>query len=196
MKIENVVFDKAIAIDTERVSFNEKKQVVFIWRSNVGKSSLLNSIFNTKDLVKTSSLPGKTKTANLFLVNNKYHFVDLPGYWFAKLWLENKAKIDALISWYLEEFSPYIKMVFVVLDSKIWPSEVDIDIYKFLSELSLPVTFLSNKVDKLSNNEIFKSISHTESLFFWQRVIPVSAKSWVWIKDVLNLSGELFKQKD
>lgn len=194
MKIENVVFDKTISIDSEKVFFHEKNQIVFIWRSNVGKSSLMNSIFSKKDLVKTSSTPGKTKTANLFLVNNKYHFVDLPGYWFAKLGQDNKEKIDALISWYFEEFSPHIKMIFVVLDSKLWPTEVDIDMFKYLQELSLPIIFLSNKIDKLSNNEVFKSVKHTEEIFFWQKVLPVSAKNWSWIKEVIKISWEVLKK--
>lgn len=197
MKIENVVFEKSISIESEKVSFNERKQVVFIGRSNVGKSSLMNAIFNKKDLVKTSSLPWKTKHANMFLVNNKFHFVDLPGYWFARLGQEHKAKLDALINWYLEEFSPHIKMLFIVIDTKIWPTEVDIDMFKFLAEFSLPITFLSNKIDKLSNNEIAKSINHTENIFFWQRVIPVSAKNWAWIKDVMKVvSDVLAKNKE
>lgn len=194
MKIENVVFEKSISIESEKISFNEKKQVVFIGRSNVGKSSLMNAIFNKKDLVKTSSLPWKTKHANMFLVNNKFHFIDLPGYWFAKLWQEHKAKLDALISWYLEEFSPYVKMIFVVLDAKLWPTEVDIDMFKFLAEFSLPITFLSNKIDKLSNNEVFKSVKHTEDIFFWQRVVPVSAKNWAWINEVLKIVWDVLKK--
>ena len=85
MKNLEVVFDKSISIESNKVSFDNKKQIVFVGRSNVGKSSLMNAIFQKKDLVKTSSLPGKTKLANIFKVNNKYDFVDLPGYGFAKL---------------------------------------------------------------------------------------------------------------
>jgi GTP-binding protein len=78
MKISSVVFSKSVSIESEQVFFDEKSQVIFIGRSNVGKSSLMNKIFHSKDLVKTSSMPGKTKLANLFLVNNKFYFTDLP----------------------------------------------------------------------------------------------------------------------
>lgn len=181
MKNLEVVFDKSISIESNKVSFDNKKQIVFVGRSNVGKSSLMNAIFQKKDLVKTSSLPGKTKLANLFKVSNKFHFVDLPGYGFAKLGQEQKAKLDALISWYLEEFRLDIKKIVVVLDSKLGPTETDIDMFKFLQEFQVPLIFVLNKIDKLSNNDIFKSVKHTEDIFFWQRVVAASAKSNTWI---------------
>lgn len=184
MKNLEVVFDKSISIESNKVSFDNKKQIVFVGRSNVGKSSLMNAIFQKKDLVKTSSLPGKTKLANIFKVNNKYDFVDLPGYGFAKLWQEQKAKLDALISWYLEAFRNDIKKIVVVLDSKLGPTDTDIDMYKFLQEFQVPLIFVLNKIDKLSNNDIFKSLRHTEEIFFWQRVVAVSAKNNTWIDEL------------
>lgn len=184
MKNLEVVFDKSISIESNKVSFDNKKQIVFVGRSNVGKSSLMNALFQKKDLVKTSSLPGKTKLANIFKVNNKYDFVDLPGYGFAKLWQEQKAKLDALISWYLEEFRFDIKKIVVVLDSKLGPTDTDIDMYKFLQEFQVPLIFVLNKIDKLSNNDIFKSIKHTEWIFFWQRIVTVSAKNNIWIDEL------------
>lgn len=181
MKNLEVVFDKSISIESNKVSFDNKKQIVFVGRSNVGKSSLMNAIFQKKDLVKTSSLPWKTKTANIFKVNNKYEFVDLPGYWFAKLGQIQKDKLDALISWYLEEFRFDIKKIVVVLDSKLGPTDTDIDMFKFIGEFQVPLIFVLNKIDKLSNNDIFKSIKYTEDIFFWQRVVAASAKSNTWI---------------
>ncbi len=181
MKNLEVSFDKSISIESTKISFDNKKQVVFVGRSNVGKSSLMNAIFQSKDLVKTSSLPWKTKLANLFKVNNKFHFVDLPWYGFAKLWQEQKAKLDALISWYLEEFRYDIKKIVVVLDSKIGPTDTDIDMFKFLSEFQIPLIFVLNKIDKLSNNEISKSKIHTQDIFFWQEVVTTSAKKNIWI---------------
>lgn len=184
MKISSVVFSRSLSIESEKIFFDEKSQVVFIGRSNVGKSSLMNRIFASKDLVKTSSMPGKTKLANLFLVNNKFYFTDLPWYGFAKLGEENKAKIDALISWYFEEFKMDIKKVVVVLDSKLWPTESDIDMYKYLQEFWLPVIFVLNKTDRLSKNEIYKSLTHSQEIFFWQKIIPLSAKNWDGVKEL------------
>lgn len=184
MKKLEVSFDKSISIESNKISFENKKQIVFVGRSNVGKSSLMNALFESKWLVKTSSLPGKTKLANLFKVNNKYHFVDLPGYGFAKLWQEQKAKLDALISWYLEEFSQDIKKIVVVLDSKLGPTETDIDMFKYISEFQIPMIFVLNKIDRLSNNDIKNSVVYTEELFFWQKVVAVSAKANVGIDEL------------
>lgn len=184
MKNLEVSFDKSISIESNKITFDNKKQIVFVGRSNVWKSSLMNAIFKSKDLVKTSSLPWKTKLANLFKVNNKYHFVDLPGYWFAKLGQIEKAKLDALISWYLEEFSLDIKRIVVVLDSKIGPTETDIDMFKFLGEFGIPLIFVLNKIDRLSNNEINKSVSYTEQIFFGQKIMTVSARNNIWIDDL------------
>ncbi|USN58330.1 MAG: 50S ribosome-binding GTPase [Candidatus Peribacteria bacterium] len=119
MKIQEVRFDKSVSIQDTELFFDARKEIIFVGRSNVGKSSLMNAIFHKKDLVKTSSRPGKTKTANLFLVNNKFYYTDLPGYGFAKLGKELKEHLDALISWYVEERKPYIKQVVILIDSKI-----------------------------------------------------------------------------
>lgn len=119
MKIVNVEFLKSVSIRDEKIYFDPRNEIVFVGRSNVGKSSLLNTLFNKKGLVHTSSLPGKTRTANIFFVNNKYYFTDMPGYGFAKMGKEKRDELDALISWYLEERKAYIKNVVMILDCKI-----------------------------------------------------------------------------
>lgn len=78
MKIQSAEFIKSVSINDKKVFFEERNELVFVGRSNVGKSSLMNALMNKKDLVKTSSKPGKTRTANIFNVNGKYHFTDLP----------------------------------------------------------------------------------------------------------------------
>lgn len=195
MKITNVVFDTSVSLASKRVFFDNKKQVVFVGRSNVGKSSLMNAIFGKKDLVKTSSLPGKTKTANLFTVNNKYSFVDLPWYGFAKLWDQKRKELDALISWYLEEFKLDIKKVVVVLDSKLGPTQTDIDMFKYLAEFGIPLLFVLNKIDRLSNNEMMKSKLHTQEIFFGQQIELVSAKNGAGIDQITRELLEVVSQK-
>ena len=103
MNFKEVKFSKSIWLGTTDYYFDNNKEVVFVWRSNMWKSSIMNSLFEKKDLVKTSSKPWKTRLANIFVVENKYFFTDLPGYWFAKLWKDLKEELDWLISWYLEE---------------------------------------------------------------------------------------------
>ncbi len=184
MKLNQVKFYKSVWLWSSEVFIDERKEVVFVGRSNVGKSSIMNALFEKKDLVKTSSKPGKTKLANLFLVENKYYLTDLPWYWFAKLWKNLKEQLDWLISWYLEERAEYIKKVVILIDSKLWAQQVDIDMYKYILELELPVTIVLSKVDKLWNNEIAKSIAHTKKEFFWQEIIAVSSIKKTGIRDL------------
>jgi len=135
----------------------------------------MNTLFGKKDLVKTSSKPWKTRLANQFIVDKKYFFTDLPGYWFAKMGKHLKADLDALISWYIEERKPYIRAVVILVDSRLWAQEADLDMYKFLSEMSIPMFIVLSKTDKISKNDIFKSTQHAQKLFFGQQIFPVSA---------------------
>jgi len=184
MKLNDVKFYKSVWLWSKEVFIDEKSEVVFVGRSNVGKSSIMNALFEKKDLVKTSSKPGKTKLANLFLVENKYYLTDLPWYGFAKLGKNLKDQLDWLISWYLEEKSEYIKKVVILIDSKLWAQEVDIEMYKYILDLELPVTIILSKVDKLSKNEVAKCLAHTKKDFFWQEIIPVSSVKKTWVREL------------
>lgn len=181
MKLKWVVFHKSVAINAEKIFLDNKKEIIFIWRSNVWKSSLMNALFNRKDLVKTSSRPGKTKHANIFIVNGKYNFTDLPWYGFAKLWKDIKEHLDALNSWYMDERLDYIKKAVIVVDAKIWPQQADIDMYEYLLELWIPMFIALSKIDRLNTSEMMKSKNHTEWIMVWQEVFPVSSKKWNWI---------------
>ena len=176
MNFNKVVFVKSVTLWMEEVLFEEKKEIIFVGRSNVWKSSIMNALFDTKDLVKTSSTPGKTRNANLFLVDNKYYFTDLPGYGFAKMGKEKQKGIDGLISWYIEEKKWYIQKVLILIDSKIWPQASDIDMYEYLVKLELPVLVVLSKVDRLSKSELLKSMVYAEKIFFWQDIIAISSK--------------------
>ncbi len=190
MKIKDAKYLKSVFIDDNNVFFDDRKEVVFVGRSNVGKSSLMNALMHKKDLVKTSSKPGKTKTANIFMVNNKYYFTDLPGYGFAKLWKEVLEKLDALISWYLDARKHNIKRVVMLIDTKIWPQQADIDTYKYILELGIPIVVVLSKVDRLSKNEIAKSKALASEVFYWQDIFPVSSTKNIWIRELEKYLGE------
>lgn len=190
MKLKDVKFVKSVDINSKEVFFDEKHEIVFLGRSNVGKSSLMNAIFEKKDLVKTSSVPGKTRTANLFLLNNKYYFTDLPWYGFAKMWKDKKQDIDGLISWYIDERKSNIKTAVILIDSKLWPQESDIEMYRYLLNLDFDITIVITKIDKVSNNIIKKSETMCEKSFFWQTIYKVSSKNLIWIKEFRNLLFE------
>lgn len=145
-----------------------------------------------KDLVKTSSKPGKTRTANLFLVNEKYHFTDLPGYGFAKMWQEFREDLDALISWYLEEKQNTIKQVILICDAKIGPQQSDIDMYNYITnDLKMPITVALSKIDRLSKNDINKSKFHTQETFFGSRVVPISSSKLDGIDEMRKIIWEV-----
>ncbi len=184
MRLSNVKFYKSVWLWSKEVFIDEKGEVLFVWRSNVGKSSVMNALFEKKDLVKTSSRPGKTLLANLFNIENKYYLTDLPGYGFAKLGKTLKEELDGLISWYLEEKAEYIKKVVILIDSKLWPQQVDIDMYKYILGLELPVTIVLSKIDKVSRTELDKSLLQAKTDFFWQEIIPVSSTKGIGIKEL------------
>lgn len=187
IKFSEVKFLKSVSLWTREVFFDSKPEVLFVGRSNMWKSSLMNSIFEKKDLVKTSSVPGKTRLANMFIVENKYYLTDLPWYWFAKMWKNFKDELDWLISWYLEERKDTIKNVIMLIDSKLWAQESDIDMYKYILSLELPVTIVLSKIDKLSNNDISKSVEHSKEMFFWQNIIPVSSTKKIGISELCKV---------
>lgn len=185
MKITSAEFVKSISVQDKKIFLETRNEIVFVGRSNVGKSSLMNALMQKKDLVKTSSKPGKTRTANMFFVNGKYHFTDLPGYGFAKMGHDFRETLDALISWYLEEKSHSIKQVVLVCDGKIGPQQTDIDMYKFITEdLTLPVTVVMSKIDRLSSSDTAKTKKHTESVFFGARVMTVSSTKMTGIDNL------------
>jgi len=183
MNFWEVKFYKSIWLWSKDVFFDEKKEIIFVGRSNVGKSSIMNGLFKKKDLVKTSSRPGKTTLVNLFLVENKYYLTDLPWYGFAKLWKEHKEELDWLISWYIEEKKQNIKRVVILVDSKLWAQQKDIDMYKYLLELDIPVVIVLSKIDKLSKNDINKSITKAKNDFFGQDIFWVSSLKKIWLKE-------------
>jgi len=190
MFVKSVEFLKSVSINTSEVFIHERPEVVFVGRSNVWKSSIMNFIFSKKDMVKTSARPGKTKTANLFLVNKKFYFTDLPWYGFARLWKNHKEELDALISWYLEEKKRVIKKVIILIDSKIWPQETDLEMFKFIQELEMPILIVLSKIDRLNKSETVKSLAHAKKVFFGQEIIAISSTKRVWIKELEKVIRE------
>lgn len=186
LRFEKVDFHKSVSINNNDVFFEEHPEIIFVGRSNVWKSTLMNTLFSKKDLVKTSSKPWKTRLANQFLVDKKYFFTDLPGYWFAKMWKNLKADLDALISWYIEERKMYLKSVIILIDSRLWAQQSDIDMFQYLDELGIPLMIVLSKTDKISKNDIYKSKSHAEKLFFGQQVFAVSATKKDGMKELVR----------
>jgi len=127
-------------------------EIAFVGRSNVGKSSLINTLVERKNLAKTSNTPGRTQLINFFSINEKIFFVDLPGYGFAKVARSVKKDWGDMMDAYLKERQNLALVVFI-LDIRRTPSEDDLSLRDWLDNYRIPYLFVLTKADKLSNNQ-------------------------------------------
>lgn len=172
-----------------------KPEYAFIGRSNVGKSSLINMLTNNKNLAKTSSKPGKTRLINHFLINEEWYLVDLPGYGYAKVNHNQRDRFQKFISRYMLE-RENLTNVFVLIDSRHKPQDIDIDFMVWLGENGIPFSIVFTKLDKLKNNEArsFVKKYSTEILKIWEEMPPyfiTSSVSGEGKEDVLNYIEEI-----
>lgn len=154
MKIKQADFVKSAVYEKDYPEQLKNMEFAFVGRSNVGKSSLINSITGRKKLAKTSKTPGRTQLINFFSVNKEFYIVDLPGYGFAKVPKEMKVEWGKTMDRYIA--SSRNKLVFVLLDIRRIPSQEDIDMLVYLDHHDIPFKIIFTKMDKVSNNEKFK----------------------------------------
>ena len=140
-------------------------EYVFLGRSNVGKSSLINMLVERNKLSKTSSKPGKTQLINHFIVNQKLFFVDLPGYGWAKTSKKNRESWDNMTKDYLLN-SDKIALIFILIDIRLKPQEIDINYINYLGKNKLPVNLIFTKSDKIKKSEIDKRIDEKNMKLF------------------------------
>ena len=147
MKINKV--DLVIsAVRRSQYPTDNKPEFLLVGRSNVGKSSFINTLINRKNYARTSSSPGKTQTINFYLVNDQFYLVDAPGYGFAKLGKAKKKKFGLMMEDYLTN-RENLKQVFMLVDFRHKPSSDDIMMYNFLKYYKIPVTIGATKSDKI-----------------------------------------------
>lgn len=142
---------------------SELNEVAFVGRSNVGKSSLINALFNKTDLAKTSSTPGRTQQLNFFNLDDKIHIVDLPGYGFAKAPPEDVKKWQNVMSLYLQG-RPNLRRIFLMIDSRHGIKKVDLDIMKMLDKSAVTYQIVLTKTDKVGIREVEKVVKETENI--------------------------------
>lgn len=136
---------------------NGKIEIAFAGKSNVGKSSLINALVNRKALARTSAQPGKTQTINFYKVNDEVYFVDLPGYGYAKVSEEVKAKWGKLIERYLND-SQMLKAVFLLVDIRHEPSANDKNMYEWIVYQGYDPIIIATKLDKINRSQIQKHV--------------------------------------
>lgn len=178
LKTQNVIL-KISAGEPRQIPSDPIAQVAFSGRSNVGKSSLINSLLGRKSLARVSSAPGKTITVNFYEVDKKLYLVDLPGYGFAKRTLEDKAKWSALTDGYFTQNKNIDRLALVIqlVDSRIGPTKDDEMMLDFLRASELPFAVVATKTDKLNATERKKNIEaiSRHPLVSGAPVIPFSA---------------------
>lgn len=155
MKIESVEL-KSMAVRTSQYPDDKKSEFLLVGRSNVGKSSFINSLIARKNFAHTSATPGKTQTLNFYLVNENFYLVDVPGYGYASVDKDTQKKFGLMIEEYLIN-RPNLKRVFLLVDFRHKPTEDDLLMYNFMKYYNLNVTIVATKCDKVGQKEQSKS---------------------------------------
>jgi len=169
-------------------------EYAFIGRSNVGKSSLINMLTNNKKLAKTSSTPGKTQLINHFKINDNWYMVDLPGYGFAKVAKTDRKAWGGFIKEYMVT-RQNLSCVFVLLDARHTPQQIDLDFMENLGLKSIPFAMVFTKIDKISSSELAKNIKKYKSVMLktWEslpKIFYTSANSKLGKEEILNYIDE------
>ena len=154
MQIENVS-EPIIAVRRSQYPEDKKAEFLLVGRSNVGKSSFINTLIERKNFARTSSKPGKTQTLNFYKVNDVFYLVDVPGYGYASVSKDTQKKFGLMIEEYLKE-RPNLKHVFMLIDYRHKPTEDDCLMYEFLKYYNLDITIVATKYDKVSKNNRIK----------------------------------------
>jgi len=175
MKIVSAEFVKSAFQEADWPS-DRKPEIAFLGRSNVGKSSLINSLLGTRGLARTSSTPGRTQALNFFLVNNRFHFVDLPGFGFAKVPQRIRSSWGEMVTSYLAKRTQLVLSIHIV-DSRHEPTKQDLELHEWLEHYARPRLIIATKSDKLSNNELRINIERARRTLSEDTVVAYSART-------------------
>jgi GTP-binding protein len=173
MKITKAEFISSYA-DVQKCPAPDKPEFAFIGRSNVGKSSLINMLTQTKDLAKTSSTPGKTQTINHFLINETWYLVDLPGYGYASVSKSIREGFGKMIEDYVQR-RENLSCIFVLVDSRLEPQKSDLSFINWAGSKGVPLAIAFTKADKLKLNELQRNVQQFKKavLADWEELPPM-----------------------
>ena len=170
-----------------------KAEVAFIGRSNVGKSSLINSLLGVRGLARTSSTPGRTQSLNFYLINEQFRFVDLPGYGYARAPKAVKKEWGEAAEDYLAKRKQLVLSIHLV-DSRHEPTKQDLQLHEWLAHHQKPQLIVATKSDKLSNNELRKNMDRVRGAFRNDRVVAYSAITGSGRQDLWNAIESALKK--
>ena len=194
MKIVKAEFISSYA-DVSRCPAPDKPEFAFIGRSNVGKSSLINMLTDSRKLAKTSVTPGKTQTINHYLINESWYLVDLPGYGYANVSKSTRAGFGAMIENYVTR-RENLTSLFILIDSRLPPQAIDLDFIEWAGRKDVPLALLFTKIDKLSRNDLNKNLKLYEKTLLsrWEElptIILTSSEKKNGKEEILALIDEL-----
>ena len=188
MQIESVS-EPIIAVRRSQYPIDNKNEFLLVGRSNVGKSSFINTLIERKNFARTSSKPGKTQTLNFYKVNDCFYLVDVPGYGYASVSKDTQKKFGLMIEEYLKE-RKNLKHVFLLIDYRHKPTEDDLLMYEFLKYYNLDITIVATKYDKVGKNGRIKQdklIKDTLKLSSDDEVITFSTVTKKGRSEVLSI---------
>lgn len=165
--------------DYKKCPQDDKREFAFIGRSNVGKSSLINSLTGRRSLAKTSGRPGKTQLINHFVINEEWHLVDLPGYGWARVSKTQRAKFEKMITGYLLNRATLVT-TFVLIDIRLDPQNIDQEFIQWMGEHGIPFVIVFTKADKLSKQKVNLGMAK------WVKVL---SQNWEELPEMLATSA-------
>jgi len=164
------------AFKEEDWPLDAKPEIAFLGRSNVGKSSLINSLLAVHGLARTSSTPGRTQSLNFFLIDDHFRFVDLPGFGYAKVPKNIRSTWGEMVTSYLANRRQLVLSIHIV-DSRHEPTKQDLQLHEWLEHSNKSRLIVATKSDKLSNNELRKNLEHISGVLKVDSVLAYSAKT-------------------
>ena len=184
MKVTSARFVKS-ALDPDDFPRDQFSEIAFIGRSNVGKSRLLNGLVNLKGLARISKSPGRTQTINFYTINDRFYFVDLPGYGYARVPKSVQAGWRKMVEGYLQD-RPQLKLALLLVDCRLPPTPNDILMKEWLDYNNIENAVILTKADKLTRNQMNQSIRKGKEALGTEALIPFSAVTRLGRDTVLN----------
>ena len=184
MLIKNPKFEIS-AVSPKQYPKGDLPEIVLVGKSNVGKSSFINTMINRKNLARTSNTPGKTRQINFYNIDEKFYFVDLPGYGYSKMSKKEKIISGKYIEEYLEK-RENISLIILLLDIRHNPTEDDMLMYNYILKTNLPFIVIANKADKIAPTKVDNEVQKIKDILgiSFSIILPFSSERKIYTKKV------------
>ena len=184
MQIKNRKFEIS-AVSKKQYPKGDLPEIVLVGKSNVGKSSFVNTMVGRKNLARTSNTPGKTRQINFYNIDNKFYFVDIPGYGFSKMSKQEKVISVKYIEEYLEE-GKNVALIILILDIRHNPTEDDLLMYDYILKSNLPFMVITNKADKIAVTKVDNEVQRIKETLgiSYSTILPFSAERKIYTDKV------------